>query len=81
MDEANRIKNPVLIHLGEEDEYISKDAQQVIVEALKDNASAQVFIYPGCSHAFNRHRGVHYDKDAAGMANRRTADFFELHLK
>ncbi|MBW4518580.1 MAG: dienelactone hydrolase family protein [Scytolyngbya sp. HA4215-MV1] len=39
-----------------------------------------MFTYPGCRHAFARHRGTHYDKDAAALANRRTADFFKLHL-
>lgn len=81
LDEANSIKNPLLMHLGEEDEYISKDAQKAIIEALADNALAHVFTYPGCSHAFARHRGKHYNKDAAALANGRTADFFKLHLK
>jgi carboxymethylenebutenolidase len=69
------------MHLGENDEYIPKVAQQSIVAALRDKASARVFIYPGCSHAFARHRGMHYDKDAAELANARTADFLKLHLK
>jgi carboxymethylenebutenolidase len=81
LDEANNIKNPLLIHLGEEDEYIPKDAQRAIIEAFKDNTSARVFTYPGCMHAFARHRGIHYDKTAAALANGRTADFFKLHLK
>lgn len=81
LDEADNIKNPLLMHLGEEDEYISKDAQKAIIGALKDNAAAQVFTYPGCKHAFARHRGTHYDKDAAVLANGRTADFFKRHLK
>ena len=81
LDEAKNITNPLLIHLAEDDEYIPKDAQQAITEALRDNASAQVFTYPGCNHAFARHRGSHYNKDAAALANGRTADFFKLHLK
>jgi carboxymethylenebutenolidase len=81
LDEANNIRNPLLVHLGEEDEYISKEAQKDIIETLKDNASAQVFTYPGCKHAFARHRGINYDKDAAALSNSRTADFFKLHLK
>ncbi|MBW4639214.1 MAG: dienelactone hydrolase family protein [Gloeocapsa sp. UFS-A4-WI-NPMV-4B04] len=81
LDEANNIENPLLVHLGEEDEYISKEAQNSIIEALKDNATAQVFTYPGCKHAFARHRGIHYDKDASALSNSRTADFFKLHLK
>jgi carboxymethylenebutenolidase len=81
LDEASKIKNPLLVHLGEEDEYIPKDAREAIIAALKDNASAQVFTYPGCRHAFARHHGAHYNKDAASLANRRTADFFKVHLK
>jgi carboxymethylenebutenolidase len=80
LDEASKIKSPLLMHLGEEDEYISKDAQRAIIEALRPNSFAQVFTYPGCRHAFARHRGAHYDPDAAALANGRTADFFKLHL-
>jgi len=81
LDEANNIKNPLLMHLAEEDEYISKDAQKDIIAALKNNLFAQVFTYPGCNHAFARHRGTHYNKEAAALANGRTADFFKLYLK
>jgi len=80
LDQAPNIKNPLLMHLGEEDEYIGKDARTAIIAALKENPFAQVFTYPGCRHAFARHRGAHYDKDAATLANGRTADFLKLHL-
>ena len=81
LEEAGGIKNPLLMHLGEEDEYISKPAQKAIIEALAGNPCAKVFTYPGCCHAFARHRGIHYDKAAAALANGRTAEFFEAHLK
>jgi carboxymethylenebutenolidase len=81
LNEADAIKTPLLIHLGEEDEYIPKDAQRAIREALKGNPFAEVFTYPGCSHAFARHRGKHYDKSAAALANGRTTLFFGLSLK
>ena len=80
LDEAPNIKTPLMMHLGEEDEYISKDAQKTIIAALADNDVAEVFTYPGCSHAFARHRGIHFDKNAAQLANSRTAQFFQLHL-
>ena len=81
LDEAENVRNPLLMHLGEEDEYIPKVAQKAIMQALADNVCVQVFTYPGCSHAFARHRGAHYDEAAATLANGRTADFFKLHLK
>lgn len=77
---ASKIRNPLMMHLAEEDEYISKEAQKAIIDALSDNPHAQVFTYPGCKHAFARHRGAHYDKAAAALANGRTADFFRTHL-
>ena len=80
LDEARNIKNPLMMHLGEEDEYISKAAQREIIAALAGNQFAEVFTYPGCSHAFARHRGIHFDKDAAQLANSRTANFFQRHL-
>jgi carboxymethylenebutenolidase len=80
LDEARNINNPLMMHLGEEDEYISKQVQREIIAALAGNEFAHVFTYPGCIHAFARHRGVHFDKDAAQLANRRTADFFRHHL-
>jgi len=80
LDEAHNIKNPLLMHLGEEDEYIGKEAREAIIAALEGNPCAQVFTYPGRRHAFARHRGAHYDRDAATMANHRTAKFLDLHL-
>ena len=81
LDEADQIKTPLMIHLGEEDEYIPPPAQAAIMAALADNPLAHVFTYPGCMHAFARHRGSHYDAAAAALANGRTAEFFERHLK
>jgi carboxymethylenebutenolidase len=80
LGEAGNIRNPLLMHLGEEDEYIPRDAREAIVQALADKPLAQVFTYPGCRHAFARHRGAHYDQDAALLANGRTAAFLRRHL-
>lgn len=81
LDKAGAIRNPMIMHLGEEDEYIPKEAQRAIIEALEDNPHAHVYTYPGRCHAFARHRGKHYDHDAAALANGRTAAFFAQHLK
>jgi carboxymethylenebutenolidase len=80
LDEVRNIKNPLMMHLGEEDEYISKDAQKAIIAAFAENELTEVFTYPGCRHAFARHGGIHFDNDAAQLANSRTADFLKSHL-
>jgi carboxymethylenebutenolidase len=81
VDEADKIVSPFMVHLGEEDEFISKDAQRAIKEALADNPNAQVFSYPGCSHAFARHSGTHYDDAAAALANGRTWSLYNDRLR
>jgi carboxymethylenebutenolidase len=80
LDEAQNIQSPLLMHLGEEDEYISKDAQRAIICSLGANKFAEIHTYPGCRHAFARHRGIHFDQNAARLANSRTTRFFNTHL-
>jgi carboxymethylenebutenolidase len=80
VQEGANITAPLLMHLGEEDEYISKQAQATIRDALAPNPHVEIHFYPGCSHAFARHTGAHYEKAAADLANGRTAAFFGTHL-
>lgn len=51
---------PLLMHLGEEDEFISKITQGEIKAALSRMPNAAVYSYPGQPHAFSRHNGLHY---------------------
>ena len=81
LSEAMAVSGPMLMHLGEEDEFISKDAQRRIEEALAGNANVEIHRYPGCSHAFARHTGTRYDAAAAALANGRTVAFFDQHLR
>lgn len=81
LDEAPSLASPLLVHLAEEDEYIDKPAQAQIRDALAHRPNVQVYSYPGCAHAFARHRGIAYDLAAAALANGRTANFLARHLK
>jgi carboxymethylenebutenolidase len=81
LEEAAAVSIPMMIHLGEEDEFISKDAQQKIKDGFASNSEVKIFSYPGCSHAFARHTGVHYDPSAAETANARTWEFFDHQLR
>lgn len=79
--EASRIAGPLMVHLAQEDEYIPPDARREITSALANLPQVQAYSYPGCGHAFARHRGMLYDAEAAALANGRTADFLALHLQ
>lgn len=81
LEEAGGIHSPMLVHLAQEDEYIPPDAQQKITTALQDLPQVQVYSYPGCHHAFARHRGISYDAEAAALANGRTDAFLAQYLK
>ena len=80
LGEVDNLHAPLLMHLGEEDEFISKAAQVQIKAALAGKPNAIVYSYPGQHHAFARHKGAHYDAAAAALANGRTAEFLHLHL-
>jgi carboxymethylenebutenolidase len=57
IEEAAAVSIPMIVHLGEEDEFISKDAQQKIRNAFASNSEVKIFSYLGCSHAFPRQYG------------------------
>ncbi len=79
--EGERLSVPLMMHLAEEDEFIGKQAQAAIREALYPNPHVKLCSYAGCQHAFARHGGAHFDAGAAQLANARTATFLRLHLK
>jgi len=80
LSEADEIRTPLMIHVGEDDEYISADAQAAIKDAVSANPNVTVYSYPGCGHAFARHTGTRYDAAAASLANERTSQFLKDNL-
>jgi len=80
LGEGPRLRGPLMMHLGEQDEYISQSAQNAIRTELVPRG-VEIHSYPGCSHAFARHQGEHYDAGAAAQANARTVAFLQEHLR
>ena len=81
LGEVDGLHAPLLMHLAEEDEFISKRAQAEIRAALAGKADVAVYSYRGQRHAFSRHNGAHYDAEAAALANGRTSEFLEQKLR
>lgn len=81
LGEVGSLRTPLLMHLGEEDEFISKTAQAQIKAALAKKPNATVYSYPGQRHAFSRHNGAHYSAAAATLANARTKEFLHRQLQ
>jgi carboxymethylenebutenolidase len=80
LGEASAITKPLLMHIAAEDQFVPKDAQAKIQEALSRNSAVTLHVYPGCDHAFARVGGAHWNNAAAKQANDRTADFFARYL-
>jgi carboxymethylenebutenolidase len=81
LGEIDRLNAPLLMHLAEEDEFISKPAQAAIKKALATKPGTTVYSYPGQNHAFSRHGGAHYNAEAAALANERTNSFLHRELR
>ena len=81
LGEVSGLNAPLLMHLAEEDEFISKSAQAEIKAALSKKPNATVYSYPGQYHAFSRHNGAHYNAEATELADTRTDEFLKLHLQ
>jgi carboxymethylenebutenolidase len=80
LNEAGGLNAPLLMHLAEEDEFMSKDAQAEIKAALADKPNVAIYSYPGQYHAFSRINGAHYNAEAAALANGRTSEFLHKQL-
>jgi carboxymethylenebutenolidase len=81
LSEVEGLHAPLLMHLAEEDEFISKPAQAAIKGALANKPNATVYSYAGQRHAFSRHNGAHYNATATALANGRTREFLEQQLR
>jgi len=81
LGEVDGLHAPLLMHLGEEDEFISKSAQAQIKAALAGKPNVTIYSYPGQGHAFTRINGAHYNAAAAALANGRTSQFLKQQLR
>jgi len=81
LGEVDGLHAPLLMHLAEEDEFISKTAQAEIKAALSKKPNTAIYSYPGQKHAFSRHSGAHYNAAAAALANGRTSEFLNQQLR
>lgn len=78
--EAERLANPLMMHIAEEDQFVPKAARELILGALKNHPQVQIHTYAGRDHAFARKGGEHYDAADAKAANERTMAFFKANL-
>jgi carboxymethylenebutenolidase len=76
LGEAGNISKPLMLHIAEEDGFVSKEAQAKVKDGLAGKSGATVHSYPGMDHAFARIGGKPYDEANAALANGRTGELF-----
>lgn len=79
LSEAGTTKTPALLHVAEEDGFVSKESQAKMKAGLTA-PNFQLYSYPGRDHAFARDGGKHYHAGDAAKANERTMKWFETYL-
>lgn len=80
LDEIKAITTPLLMHIAEEDSYVSKDAQKLILAVATENPLITAHTYAGREHAFARFGGEHYHEEDAHLAAKRGMAFFKQHI-
>ncbi len=72
LDEADRIRRPLMLHIAELDKFCPPEARERIVQALSGRPGVTLHVYPGVDHAFARTGGEHFHKPSALMAHERS---------
>lgn len=81
LDEVHDIRMPLLMHFAALDKFITQAVREKIFAAIKKNPVIEAFVYDNVDHAFARPNGQNFNKQAADLANGRTAEFFGKNLQ
>jgi carboxymethylenebutenolidase len=80
LNEANAIANPLMLHVPTADGFVPPEAQAAMHAGLDGNPHVTIHDYPGLDHGFADTFGARRDAEGAKLAEKRTADFFAMHV-
>jgi len=80
LKEAEALKTPLLMHIGETDPWTPAPVRRALAAALGEIPGVEQHVYPGIGHAFAREGASADAPDARALANGRTLDFFKRSL-
>ncbi len=81
VNEFRNIHQPLLIHVAGLDKYVPPEVLAILRNAVKDLAGVELHVYDGVDHAFARINGQNFNAEAATLANQRTGEFLQRHLR
>ncbi len=76
INEADKITNPLVLHIARRDAFVPVEAQRAIHARLDGHAQVSLYDYADQQHAFTRSDGAHYDAEATRQAHTRTLELF-----
>ncbi|MFQ6673807.1 MAG: dienelactone hydrolase family protein [Fidelibacterota bacterium] len=80
-DDLSNMRASILGHFAEEDRAIRVDSVREFQARLRTlSGNHEIFIYPNVGHAFANSTGRNYDREAAGLAWKRTILFLKRYL-
>jgi carboxymethylenebutenolidase len=80
LGEKHAIAHPLLLHIAQNDHFVTPDKQALIHQGLDDHPKVTIHDYPGVDHGFASDEGKRRNDDAASLADSRTEAFFAEHL-
>lgn len=81
LDEIYDIRQPLLLHFGEQDKLIPAPTLKKIQRSIARNKVIEADSYPAADHGFARLDGEKYNKEATARAEQRTLSFLSAHLQ
>lgn len=76
LDEADRLKCPILMHFAENDPHVPPATVAAIQARMGGWNNVSIHVYPGTEHGFNRQGYPPYNEAAAVQARQRTLAHF-----
>ena len=76
LEEADRLRNPLMLHIAEQDPWTPPDVRRQLDERLGPNPHVTIHNYPDVGHAFAREGATSDVPSARERANMRTRSFF-----
>ncbi len=77
LDEADRLKCPLLMHFAEKDASVPPEVVAAIRDRMGARDNVEIHVYPGTEHGFNRYGYPPHNEAAAGVARQRTLAHFQ----